>query len=57
MVVKVRRSVWDCFGQQSHASADSSATSEDIERKYQTNPDGGFGFKVNGHSYQLDFKG
>ncbi|XP_036978405.1 uncharacterized protein si:ch211-244b2.4 [Acanthopagrus latus] len=32
-----------------------SVTSEDIERKYQQNPNGSMVFKVNGHSYKLDF--
>ncbi|XP_044200090.1 uncharacterized protein si:ch211-244b2.4 [Thunnus albacares] len=46
---------WHEFKQRRGSSTESSVTSDDIERKFQQNPNSKMTFKVNGHSYQLDF--
>ncbi|XP_044042670.1 zinc finger CCCH-type antiviral protein 1 [Siniperca chuatsi] len=46
---------WHEFKHRSGTSTECSVTSEDIERKYQQNPQQSMIFKVKGHSYQLDF--
>lgn len=42
---------------QSGNSAECSVSSDDIEQKYQQNPQGSMTFKVKGQPYKLDFTG
>lgn len=46
---------WHDYKRRSGTQTECSATSEDIERKYQQNPNGSMVFKVKGHAYKLDF--
>ncbi|XP_073336641.1 uncharacterized protein [Pagrus major] len=46
---------WHDYKRRSGTQTECSVTSEDIERKYQQNPNGSMVFKVKGHSYKLDF--
>ncbi|XP_033470153.1 uncharacterized protein LOC117248988 isoform X1 [Epinephelus lanceolatus] len=47
---------WHAFKhRQSGTQTECSVTSDDIERKYNQNPNGSMTFKVKGHSYKLDF--
>ncbi|KAM8740406.1 uncharacterized protein AB9X84_020266 [Acanthopagrus schlegelii] len=46
---------WHDYKPRRGTQTECSVTSEDIERKYQQNPNGSMVFKVKGHSYKLDF--
>lgn len=43
--------------QQSGTNTESSVTSDEIEKKYQLNPQDSMTFKVGRDTYKLDFKG
>ncbi|XP_034529572.1 uncharacterized protein si:ch211-244b2.4 [Notolabrus celidotus] len=47
---------WHIFKHRRATSTECSVSSEDIERKYQQNPNDSMTFQVSGHTYKLDFK-
>ncbi|GAA6221132.1 uncharacterized protein LOC108889269 isoform X2 [Lates japonicus] len=47
---------WHIFKHRVGTSTECSVTSDDIERKYQQNPQGSMTFTVKGDSYKLDFR-
>ncbi|XP_053170163.1 uncharacterized protein si:ch211-244b2.4 [Scomber japonicus] len=46
---------WHTFKHRKRTNTECSVTSDDIDRKYQQNPQGTMIFQVKGQSYQLDF--
>ncbi|KAG7225692.1 hypothetical protein INR49_012278 [Caranx melampygus] len=51
-----KNGAWYDFKRRSNTNTECSVTSEDIEKKYQLNPQDSMTFKVNGNTYKLDFR-